>query len=154
MNENEEIPVPESIEEFVPSCVVCKGPVPAKRKGTMTHTCGPVCHAKYKKWKDFKRKTLKCPTCSRPATVDERKDFIAWRKSRGERFEGRGNPARKEMALRKALGEAIKAMNELLSGDDSPHYRDLTARFQNLVDGKAAVSSTLAASGQPPEEKD
>lgn len=85
--------IPEGIERFVPSCVVCKSPVPRKRAtGRSKDTCGPVCHKVLRMYRDYILRSGHCPACYHPSTPKERAEFIQWRKSRGDRRDKAGRP--------------------------------------------------------------
>lgn len=101
--------IPNGIENFVPSCVVCKRPVPARRATSRSkNTCSNNCNAvlqMFRRWNLFRRK---CPTCYHPSTPEERQDFKAWRKERKQLRMKPGKPigckCRKESTfLRKGM---------------------------------------------------
>ena len=101
--------IPEGIENFVPSCVVCRQPVPSRRAtGRSKDTCSPACQKVLRKFREYNLKRTRCPACYHPSTPSERQDFIAWRKARGDRREGRGRPPlSREKNLRIALQSAV-----------------------------------------------
>lgn len=129
--------IPDGIEKFVPSCVVCRQPVPAiRRTGRSKDTCSPQCNKVLRKYREFCLRNTRCRSCYHPSTPAERLDFIAWRKTRGDLREGRGRPKQsQEGVLRKALAEAI----QLLESSDSEIQESMAiARFKKLVDIKTA----------------
>jgi predicted nucleic acid-binding Zn ribbon protein len=67
---------PVSLDRF---CVVCQNPIPADRKVDAV-TCSKECG---KKRKDYMRATTalrSCKYCQRPATIEERARYAAWRR--------------------------------------------------------------------------
>jgi hypothetical protein len=85
------------IENFVPSCVVCLDPVPAKRaRGRSKDTCGPDCHKVLRKYREYVLRSGHCVSCYHPSTPEERKDYLEWRKHRGDRRANRGRPKKKK----------------------------------------------------------
>jgi len=149
---------PDGIENLQPKCTVCCKPVPKQRVSTRTRfTCGPAC---LKVLQDYKKHVMKmhmCMVCQRPCTPEEKKEFIAFRKHRGERRPSPGRPTteKKIHAMRDLLRQAITPITNFAeslrnSGDDPQLAEDLAGmieRIQIVLDGKAA-KSTLAASGE------
>lgn len=167
--------LPNGIEGFVPRCVVCGSTVPLKRaRGRSKDTCKAECHAVLREYRKFVIYSSRCPTCYHPSTPQERAEFIAWRKARGDRRNGRGRPPRmnREEALALALHEALGTLREqrfeifqshcLLNEDGSPKPETLEGsakeyvaqlesqigRFEKLIDSDSLEQSTLPASGQ------
>lgn len=143
----EEVPVgnpliPHGIENFIPSCVVCKGEVPAKRRTSRSkETCGPECYNVLRAYKKHVNQKSKCPNCRHPSTPEERKQFLLWRKAAGQIRHVRGRPpVKREEAVAQALREAIEMIVSLDPNRD-------VERFKNLIDGKKATGSTLHTSG-------
>jgi hypothetical protein len=143
--------IPDGIENFIPSCVVCRKPVPRKRAtGRSKNTCSPECNTVLRKFRKHVVDSSYCPTCYHPSTPQERREMILWRKHRGDLREGRGRPPRsQDEKLRLALQEAIG----LLRGENEEQGGNLTRlmepieRFEKLVDSKSVNQDTLAASG-------
>jgi hypothetical protein len=128
-----------AMEDFVPSCVVCQTQVPPDRAHSIhqRNTCSPGCAAIMRRYHDHVLKEKRCPSCYHPSTPEERRDFIAWRKARGDVREHRGRPQKTtEDRVRHALQEAVELLrNEAASKDR--HVADLVSaseRFQNLLD--------------------
>jgi len=85
--------IPEGIEKFVPSCVVCKAPVPKKRATSRSKdTCSKECQAVLRAYRKFNIESRYCPSCYHPSTPEERKEFRLWRKHRGDLRERPGRP--------------------------------------------------------------
>jgi hypothetical protein len=93
--------------EFVPSCVICREPVPEKRRHPKTvATCSEEHAAQLKQYNEDQVALTKCPHCYHPSTPEEREDFKNWRRSRGELHDRRGRPRQtNEEKFRKALLE-------------------------------------------------
>ena len=82
---------------------------------------------------DHMVKQKRCPSCWRPSTPAEPRDFIAWRKARGAVREHRGRPRKpQEDPMRQALREAV----QLLRTEEHDVVKLVSAsqRFQNLLD--------------------
>lgn len=134
--------IPDGIEKFVPFCIVCRQPVPKKRAtGRSKDTCSPECHKVLRKYRKYVLESSHCPACYHPSTPEQRREFIAWRKSRGDRRATLGRPpVKREENLRKALAEAVgllKAINEEQGGEISAILEPVS-RFEKLIDTKAA----------------
>lgn len=135
--------IPDGIENFIPSCVVCKGEVPAKRRTSRSkETCGPECYKVLRAYKKHVNEKNKCPNCRHPSTPVERKEFLLWRKAAGQIRDVRGRPpVKREEALAQALREAVEMVISLNQNSD-------VERFKNLLDAKNKNGSTLCASGK------
>ena len=156
--------IPDGIEKFIPSCVVCRQPVSAKRAtGRSKDTCSPECNKVLRKYREFCLRKSRCPACYHPSTPAERLDFIAWRKARGDVRAGRGRPKMSQVeALSKALQESIvllktnlrilldshcakneegEFLRETLDEDAQTEVNELKTsitRFEKLIDTKPA----------------
>ncbi len=118
--------IPNGIENFVPSCIVCRSPVPAKRAtGRSKDTCSPECHKVRQAYRKWVIRKSKCPNCYHPSTPEERRDFLRWRKDRGQIREHGGRPPVK---LRQSFAEAVAALRDYLAPEDA----DLAARIERL----------------------
>lgn len=109
--------IPNGIENLVLRCVICTEPVPARRAaGRSKNTCGPECNKVLKQFRKLQIRRSRCPNCYHPSSPQERKEFIEWRKSRGDRREKRGRPPiSQEVKLRMALQETIGWLKEELA---------------------------------------
>jgi len=144
--------IPDGIEKLVLSCVICKGPVPARRASSRSKdTCGAACNQILRKFRKWKLESSHCPACYHPSTPEQRKEFIQWRKWRGDRRDKPGRPkASREEAFRLALQEAIGLLQrlenpgELILTEEMQHTRE---RFEKLIDTSSTEQSTLTASG-------
>lgn len=125
--------IPDGIEKFVPRCVVCTQPVPSNRaRGRSKDTCSPACHKVLRQYRDHCLKSSRCPSCYHPSTPTERKEFIAWRKHRGDRREGKGRPpVVRESALREALKQALTMMR---ASSQAIHESEARLLFPQLVE--------------------
>lgn len=104
--------IPNGIENLTLRCVVCTNEVPKKRaRGRSKDTCGTECNKILRDYRKWVIRSSHCPTCYHPSTPEERKLFLQWRKSRGDRREGRGRPP--------AQTDAIKALKLFILGFDS-----------------------------------
>ena len=135
--------IPYGIEKFVPSCVVCKQPVPKKRAtGRSKDTCGPECHKVLRQYRKFVLESSHCPACYHPSTPEQRRDFIAWRKARGDRRHSVGRPpVRREEALRQALQQTIgllKSHMVNLSEEQISEISSVILDSEKLIDTKSA----------------
>jgi len=166
--------IPNGIENFVPRCVVCTNPVPAKRAtGRSKDTCGPECHKVLRAYRQHVLKSTKCPACYHPSTPAERKEFIAWRKMRGDRRQSVGRPKQNhEDKLRKTLARAsgllqiLSAANQFEWSADFLHsvidfegersIGELTAGIVNeakeLIDNVGNGAPTLTPERVNPDE--
>lgn len=145
---------PLSPENLQPKCTVCTNPVPKQRVSTRTRfTCGPACLKVLQEHKKHMMKMHMCMVCQRPCTPEEKKEFIAFRKHRGEVRLGPGRPTteQKVQKIKDALRQAIKFLEEEIAGSLNDGYDgDIDGFLEQtkiLLDGKAA-KSTLAASGE------
>lgn len=136
------------------SCAVCRGPLPAKRAYARTrYTCSPECRNALRAFQKLVVDAKYCHVCMRPSTPEERDEFKAFRRSKGQLKGERGRPpVKRTKLLEDALREAMEAILQLLSGDDSPFYKFKLDNFQILLDGGAANGSTLAACGHATEK--
>lgn len=134
--------IPNRIENFTPYCIVCKQPVPKKRAtGRSKDTCGPECHKVLRKYRKYVLESSHCPACYHPSTPEQRREFIAWRKARGDRRESLGRPPVKKIeALRAALSEAVELLMQIdeESGAEKAKYSEPITRFLKLIDTKSA----------------
>jgi hypothetical protein len=110
--------IPNGIEGFIPRCVVCGEPVPLKRaRGRSKDTCGAECHAVLREYRAWVIRSSRCPACYHPSTPEERADFVAWRKARGDRKAGRGRP-RKEDPIIAASAAIVLAALAMFDGPE------------------------------------
>lgn len=162
MNETETVTKP-AIPETL-SCAVCKGPLPAKRAYARTrYTCSPECRNALRAFQKLVVDAKYCHVCMRPSTPEERDEFKAFRRSKGQLKGERGRPpVKRTKLLEDALREAMAMIEE---GNDASMAEDCRenpkwledsnaklAEFQILLDGGAANGSTLAACGQATEK--
>ena len=140
--------IPNGIENFVPSCLVCKHPVPKKRATSRSKdTCSAECNKILRKYRQHVLRSSKCPTCYHPSTPQERMEFIQWRRWRGDLREKRGRPpVRKEELLRLALQEAIGLLKQ--ETDPNRLWAEPIERFEKLVDTNGVEQSKLAQIGR------
>ena len=150
-------------EPFDPStltlkCVICSAEVPERRaRGRSKDTCSPECHAKLRKFRKWVLVSSRCPSCYHPSTPAERKEFLLWRKHRGDRQENRGRPAitrheRVKLALVRAIELLRAAQNHIVIADAGPsifaaEIRTQVEEFEKLIDIGDIKQSTLATSG-------
>src|SRR5215475_6153949 len=102
------------LANFRPLCVVDGKPVPDSRLRTKhgRETCSPECHQTLRQYRAYVVANTRCAVCYRPASLEERADFLAWRKARGTK-RGAGRPAiRREENLRQALEAATKLLEK------------------------------------------
>lgn len=133
------------IESFVPHCVVCRQAVPPKRASSRSKdTCSKECHAVLRAYRKHMIASRYCVSCYHPSTPAERKEFISWRKARGDRRPTGGRPW-KEIKLAEALSEAIG----LLNPETGTLVSSKIAQFKKLIDATDGKQSTLAPSGKP-----
>lgn len=127
------------IEFFVPSCVVCRSPVPPERaQGRSRDTCSETCAAIWKLYQEHVLANSRCPRCYHPSTPEERRDFHLWRIERGDLHERRGRP-RLTFAdrVRHAIEQAIPVLRGVVDGIvDINHLASLAAEFEKLLDAK------------------
>lgn len=127
--------IPDGIENFVPSCIVCRKPVPAKRAtGRSKDTCSAECHKVRQAYRKMVIRNSKCPNCYHPSTPEERRDFVRWRKDRGQIREKGGRPPVK---LRQSFGEALAALRDYLAPEDAD-LGALIERLQKVLDTEMA----------------
>ena len=124
--------IPQGIEAFRPRCIVCTAPVPAKRATSRSKdTCSPACHKVLRMYRQHVLKSSKCPACYHPSTPEERKEFQAWRKMRGDRRQSVGRPKKtNEDRLRQVLTKAITVFDLISLGVDS-ETQDLLHRVMD-----------------------
>ena len=86
------------IETFLPSCVVCRSPVPAARAHSRSReTCSAACALYWRQYHRYVLMQTRCPSCYHPSTPEERADFKRWRKSRGDLRDKVGRPPKKKV---------------------------------------------------------
>jgi hypothetical protein len=151
--------IPDGIDKFVPSCVVCRNPVPAKRAtGRSKDTCSPECNKVLRQYRKHVLVSTRCPACYHPSTPEERREFIQWRKWRGDRRERRGRPGKKP-TLAKLLDKLQQYPGEFghLSSEERALILDVMQeaniasaceREAFSVDTSGQSQSTLPPSGQ------
>ncbi len=127
--------IPNGIENFVPSCIVCRNPVPLKRAtGRAKDTCSPECQKVRQAYRRWVVRRTKCPNCYHPSTPEERADFLRWRKDRGMLREKGGRPPVK---LRQTLAEAIATLREYMAPEDAD-LGSAIERLQKVLDTEMA----------------
>ena len=139
------------------SCAVCRGPLPAKRAYARTrYTCSPECRNALRAFQKLVVDAKYCHVCMRPSTPEEREEFKAFRRSKGQLKGERGRPpVKRTKLLEDALREAIGIVNShivLNPAGPTGEWARKNAEFQILLDGGAANGSTLAACGQAAEK--
>lgn len=75
-------------------CVVDRKEIPAERinRGKGAVTCSKVCGSRLNAIRRARADQKKCRHCGAPSDAAERKEFLKWRRSRGEKKAGRGRP--------------------------------------------------------------
>jgi hypothetical protein len=148
--------IPRGIENFAPRCIVCTAPVPAKRATSRSKdTCGPACHKVLRMYRQHVLRSTKCPACYHPSTPEERKEFQAWRKMRGDRRHSVGRPKQtQEDQLRKMLKRLIDFVVSLPIESPSieNQLEDILLEVNKLIDNRAVVVSTLEGERAKPDE--
>ena len=152
--------LPADVSSLVLKCVICSGDVPKKRaSGRSKDTCGPYCQKMLRKFRKFIVESSRCPACYHPSTPAERRDFIAWRKARGDRRNKPGRPRKPQEDPIIGLGrKMVEQLNEFIAHDRNlpiPSLEgmcsvaeQLITDFQKVIDTKAINQSTLPPSGQ------
>ena len=85
--------IPDGIEKFIPRCIVCTNLVPSKRRTSRSKsTCSPACLTVLQMFRRHVLTSAKCIACYHPSTPEERIEFKAWRRARGELREKPGRP--------------------------------------------------------------
>lgn len=88
--------IPDGIEKFVPSCIVCRKPVPLHRaRGRSKDTCSPECGKVRALYRRYVLSTSKCVSCLHPSSPQEREDFKQWRRDRRQ-LKKKGRPKGKK----------------------------------------------------------
>jgi hypothetical protein len=82
--------IPTGIENLVLRCTVCGGPLPASRRSIGDHA--GACHKVRVLHRRYMIQLSKCISCLHPSTPEQREEFKAWRKSRGDIREKGGRP--------------------------------------------------------------
>lgn len=105
----------EELAIFHPKCAYCGMEIDAERMRRRKRTCCDEHTKLYAQYKRYQQSMIRCPSCYRPSTPEQRKDFKAWRKSRGEllqaAFKGRPSKTReKQMELQ--INEFISSLLE------------------------------------------
>jgi hypothetical protein len=149
--------IPQGIENFAPRCVVCTKPVPAKRATSRSKdTCGPACHKVLRMYRQHVLRSSKCPACYHPSTPEERKEFQAWRKMRGDRRHSVGRPKQTdEDRLKKMLKRTIDFVVSLPI--ESPTIEneldDILLEANKLIDNQGNSVSTLEGERAEPDQQ-
>ena len=63
-------------------CVMCGTDVPPERKAKRSVTCSENCSKKRKLYLRQRKEMSKCKYCHAPSTLEERKEFLQWRRER------------------------------------------------------------------------
>jgi predicted nucleic acid-binding Zn ribbon protein len=155
-----------------PKCVVCTAELPkARATSRAAWTCSKECRAVLKAFQKERRAAFKCPTCQHPCTPEQREEFKAWRRHRGDvgvNPPGR-KPKRRVQELEEALREAIDLSETLTCGAGVPFDSTFAGQIlalkniannrhdgeiQNLVDGNAERGKLAASAVSTPGEDD
>ena len=97
--------IPMGIENFTPSCTVCREPLPSNRR-SIGHHAG-ACHRVTVMHRRYMLSRGKCPSCLHPSTPEQRVDFKTWRRHRGDVREKEGNPHRTKKVLDNPAAHSI-----------------------------------------------
>jgi hypothetical protein len=96
--------IPNGMEHLVLCCTVCRGELPNNRRAYGHHA--GACHKVVMLHRRYVLSLTKCPSCLHPASPEERAEFSAWRRARGERGERGGRVPGKEYANYPKKGDA------------------------------------------------
>lgn len=103
----------EELERFAPKCAYCGDPIPEDRLVRRKRTCCDE-HTKHiAQFKRFLQSKIRCSSCGRPSSPEEREDFKRWRAQRGEVLKsiGRGAPRKtREKQIESALADVLAKM--------------------------------------------
>lgn len=143
---------------FVPRCEVCTDTIPMRRLMGQDairtrHTCNAAHERILRNSIKALREARMCPNCKHPSTPEERKEFIQWRKKRGDLRQNPGNPWSKSVGVRLELAAGLRKAMELLKEEAAfkPEVRQFLDEMTNLIDGGAANKRTLRTGGETTE---
>jgi hypothetical protein len=74
--------IPDGIEKLTLRCVVCGEGLPSSRRTVGDHA--GACHKVRVLHRRFRIQQAKCIACLHPSTPEERAEFKAWRRARGD----------------------------------------------------------------------
>lgn len=120
----------DGIDNFVPSCVVCRNPLLRERTTHNRETCSAECTDIWRQYCADLAASRHCPSCWHPSTPEERAEFREWRKARGD-LHSRGRPP-SSVGLK--LRRTVEAAGEFLTGSDVDRLVSLAKQLQELLD--------------------
>lgn len=103
----------EELAAFAPKCCVCGADIPEDRQVRRKRTCSDE-HTKHmNQFRRFQQSKIRCSSCGRPSSPEEREDYKRWRAERGEVLKsiGRGAPRK---TREKQLESGIRALIDYL----------------------------------------
>lgn len=106
---------PDELAAFSPKCAYCGGPIDHERARKRKKTCSDEHTRLYQQYRRFLWSMTRCPSCYRPSTPDERKEFKAWRAHRGDVLKtvGRGRPSKtRERQMTDGIEKLMKTIEE------------------------------------------
>lgn len=120
------------MDNFVPSCVVCKHPVPLQDADRRNReTCSAKCAETWRRYRAYLVSQTHCPSCYHPCTPAERADFREWRLARGTLHAKSGRPVlTSDQKLRSGVQKAILRMRSA----DVNGLVSLADELQTLLD--------------------
>lgn len=105
----------EELEAFAPKCVVCGDPIAAERVAKNKKTCSEEHTKVHQQYQRHRQSLRKCPSCLRPCTPEQRKDYKRWRQHRGEIsrdvYDVDTPRKTREFYMREAIHEVLEALN-------------------------------------------
>ena len=155
-NEIGQTVMPVDLDTFLPNCAACPKQVPLRRimgrdAIRTRHTCSAACEKIVREADRLRTSKKMCRNCRHPSTPEERKEFIAWRKSRGDLREKVGKPERwpETKGARIRLTQGLRKAVDLLKEEAAfkPEVAQFVEEMQILVDGGAADKRTLRTGG-------
>lgn len=147
---------PVDLDTFLPNCAACPKQVPLRRimgrdAIRTRHTCSAACEKIVREADKLRTSKKMCRNCRHPSSPEERKDFIAWRKSRGDLQQRAGNPERwpqtkgSRIALARGLREALEFLKE--EATFKQEVASFVESMKILIDEGAAHKRTLRTGG-------
>lgn len=131
---------PAELEAFNPKCAYCGGPIDHDRARKRKKTCSDEHTRLYNQYRRYQWSMTRCPSCYRPSTPEERKEFKAWRAHRGDVLKtvGRGRPSK---TREHQLVESINALAKRLEADSrtaedaslAGYVRDIAGSLRSIV---------------------
>jgi hypothetical protein len=84
------------LEHFRPKCAYCGGEIDADRARKRKRTCSDEHTRLFAQFRRYLWSMTRCPSCYRPSTPEERKEYKQWRAHRGDVLKsvGRGRPSK------------------------------------------------------------